>query len=719
MYLSKTKESWLPTAIALSETAIGTRFKKKNCTASLFPGLVFIHVVMSMAYAQEVAPESSMATVYVIGGEANLTNLGGAGQILGKKELEDAHVFTVNEALRKVPGVNARDEEGFGLRPNIAMRGLNPTRSTKITLLEDGLALAYAPYGDNASYYHPMVDRYERIEVLKGASSLMFGPQTIGGVINYITPAPRQAFGGYVQGVLGNRDFNNEKITLGGGGFNLDFGHKQGNGSRDNTSHKLDDLNIKYSTQISNQQIITVRGNLYTEYSQQTYSGLTQAEFDNFGSSYNPFKNDYFEAKRTGLSLSHDFFIDDHTNLITSVYYSKFERDWWRQASTTTDTQCGFVTSRANGVAISPDTCNSIQGRLRNYETWGIEPRITVTHSLGEFQAGARIHFEEQNRKQINGTSPTARSGTLAENNLRNTSAYSGFIANRFDIEKFSITPIARYESIKAQRINELTGVSGETSVYAFTPGIGATWNPNKNMTIFTSLHKGFAPPRVEDLVGSTGTATDVEKENSKNFELGLRSQPMTGVSVQAAYFRNAYDNLIAVGSIAGGSIPLSQGKALFEGLELAANIDFANGIFSRLALTWLPTAEQTEAFSNVSTGAVVGSQGKRQPYSPENTLTAAVGYGFDAFKFEIEAQYIGSQFSDFANTVSPDTTGQLGEIAAYTVWNASINYRYDKALSGFITGKNLMDKTYIVDRTRGILVGMPLLIQVGMKYAF
>ena len=719
MYLSKTKESWLPTAIALSETAIGTRFKKKNCTASLFLGLVFIHAVMSMAYAQEVAPESSMATVYVIGGEANLTNLGGAGQILGKKELEDAHVFTVNEALRKVPGVNARDEEGFGLRPNIAMRGLNPTRSTKITLLEDGLALAYAPYGDNASYYHPMVDRYERIEVLKGASSLMFGPQTIGGVINYITPAPRQAFGGYVQGVLGNRDFNNEKITLGGGGFNLDFGHKQGNGSRDNTSHKLDDLNIKYSTQINNQQIITVRGNLYTEYSQQTYSGLTQAEFDNFGSSYNPFKNDYFEAKRTGLSLSHDFFIDDHTNLITSVYYSKFERDWWRQASTTTDTQCGFVTSRANGVAISPDTCNSIQGRLRNYETWGIEPRITVTHSLGEFQAGARIHFEEQNRKQINGTSPTARSGTLAENNLRNTSAYSGFIANRFEIEKFSITPIARYESIKAQRINELTGVSGETSVYAFTPGIGATWNPNKNMTIYTSLHKGFAPPRVEDLVGSTGTATDVEKENSKNFELGLRSQPMTGVSVQAAYFRNAYDNLIAVGSIAGGSIPLSQGKALFEGLELAANIDFANGIFSRLALTWLPTAEQTEAFSNVSTGAVVGSQGKRQAYSPENTLTAAVGYGFDAFKFEIEAQYIGSQFSDFANTVSPDTTGQLGEIAAYTVWNASINYQYDKALSGFITGKNLMDKTYIVDRTRGILVGMPLLIQVGMKYAF
>jgi len=210
-----------------------------------------------------------------------------------------------------------------------------------------------------------------------------------------------------------------------------------------------------------------------------------------------------------------------------------------------------------------------------------------------------------------------------------------------------------------------------------------------------------------------------VEQEKSKNFEMGFRAQPMKEVSLQGAYFRNAYDNLIAVGSIAGGNTPLSQGKALFEGIEIAANTEFSNGVFSRLAYTWLPTAEQTEAFRNVSTGAVVGSQGKRQAYAPENTLTAAVGYGVGAFKGEIEAQYVGSQFSDFANSVTPTADGQKGEIAAYTVWNASLNYSFDKALSAFITGKNLLDKTYVVDRTRGILVGMPRLIQVGLKYTF
>ena len=698
----------------------GEKLQKLSCASRLLLAIAYAQAGISVGHTQESTPEMSMATVFVIGGEENLTSLGGAGQILGKKELEDSHVFTVNEALRKVAGVHARDEEGFGLRPNIAMRGLNPTRSTKITLLEDGLALAYAPYGDNASYYHPMVDRYERIEVLKGASSLMFGPQTVGGVVNYITPAPRQAFGGYVQGVMGNRDYANGKVSIGASGLNLDYGHKQGDGARDNMTHKLDDLNIKYSTALNERQAITLRTNLYKEDSVQTYSGLTQAEFDRLASSYNPFKNDRFEAQRTGQSITHDFLINDQTTLITSLYYSKFDRDWWRQASNSQDGQCAALNpSRLAGVAINPDTCNSIQGRLRSYETWGIEPRITVTHSLGEFQAGARVHFEEQHRKQINGTSPTARSGTLVENNLRNTSAYSGFMANRFDVGKFSITPIARYESIKAERNNLLTAQTGENNVYAFTPGIGATWNPTETLTIFTSLHKGFAPPRVEDLIGNTGTVTDVNYEKSKNFELGFRAQPTKRVSVQGAYFRNDYDNLIAVGSIAGGSTPLSQGKALFEGIELAANAEFSNGLFSRLALTWLPNAEQTEAFSNVSTGETVGSKGKRQAYAPEETLTAAVGYEIGAFKGEVEAQYIGKQYSDFANTLAPTTDGQKGEISAYTVWNAALNYRFDKALSAFVTGKNLLDKTYVVDRTRGILVGMPRLIQVGVKYAF
>jgi Fe(3+) dicitrate transport protein len=138
----------------------------------------------------QAAPEATLEpVVVVIGRKADLSTIPGSGTIITQSILDESHVFSVNEALRKVPGVFARDEEGIGLRPNIGIRGLNPTRSSKLLLLEDGIPLAYAPYGDNASYYHPPVNRFDRIEILKGSSQILFGPQTLGGVINYITPA--------------------------------------------------------------------------------------------------------------------------------------------------------------------------------------------------------------------------------------------------------------------------------------------------------------------------------------------------------------------------------------------------------------------------------------------------------------------------------------------------------------------------------------------------
>lgn len=680
--------------------------------------------LLTLSVPPNTQAQAVLPRVDIIGGEENLPTIAGAASVLGEDELQRSHVFTVNEALRKVPGVNVRDEEGFGIRPNIAMRGLNPTRSTKITLLEDGIPLAYAPYGDNASYYHPMIDRYERIEVLKGSGSLLYGPQTISGVINYITPLPPQEFGGYVQGTVGNQDYFNGKLNIGGKGMLLDYSRKQGEGTRDNMDHELDDLNLKYVTAIGDNHALTVRANYYQEDSTLTYTGLTQAEYDNFGRNYNPFKNANFDVERNGLSATHEYDAGFGLLLLTNIYYSTFDRDWWRQSSSTSETMCGtdFRDARLAGQVVDPDSCNANQGRLRNYTTWGIEPRLSLAHHLGEFQAGVRFHSEEQERRQINGTSPHARSGATVENNLRETTAYSMFVANRFDIGQFNVTPIIRYENIEADRTNRLTDVKGSTDISNTSPGIGATWNPSDNLTAFTSLHKGFAPPRVEDLISGTGTATEVDAEESTNFELGVRHNPTPQLTLQGAYFRNDFQNLIAVGSIAGGSTPLSQGEALFEGLEFFALAEHESGIFSRVAYTYMPTADQETAFTSVTTSDPVnGSKaGNRQPYAPENTLTLALGYAASAIHGEIEAQYVGEQYADFANTKEESANGQTGIIEDYTIWNAAVNYQLNpQGSTVFMTVKNLLDEDYIVDRTRGIQPGMSRLVQVGMRYPF
>jgi Fe(3+) dicitrate transport protein len=288
--------------------------------------------------AEPLAPE--LPRVEVVGDELARREQPGSAQVLDAEVLRSARTLSVPEALRKVSGVHVRDEEGFGLRPNIGIRGLNPTRSTKVLLLEDGIPASYAPYGDNASYYHAPLERYERIEVLKGVGMLRFGPQTIGGVINYVTPMPPEEFGGYVQAVGGNLGYHSLRTRAGGSGFAFEAMDRAGDAARENQRLRQRDLNAKYVLDIGEDHAVTFKASRLTEDSQVTYSGLTEAEYANFGRRYNPFSNDTFEIERHGGSLTHRILFGPVT-LLTSAYLYRFDRDWWRQSSTTTDTQCG------------------------------------------------------------------------------------------------------------------------------------------------------------------------------------------------------------------------------------------------------------------------------------------------------------------------------------------------------------------------------------------
>ena len=698
--------------------------------------VAILSVCSSFAMAEDalqIAEVLVVPRVDVIGSQQQLLKTPSSATIIEQDELEASHVFTTNEALRKAPGVVVRDEEGFGMRPNIGIRGLNPTRSTKILLLEDGIPLTYAPYGANESYYHPSIDRFSSIEVLKGASQIKFGPLTAGGVVNYITPNAPEKFGGHVSITGGNRDYLNTKINVGGNGMLFDYTHKQGDGARDNTHSNIEDVNFKITKGINDDHALTLRANWFAEDSQVSYSGITQAEYNNFGGEYNPFNHDNFETTRYGLSATHDWQINTNALLTTNLYYSYFDRDWWRQQSNTTASNIStgvgctaFAAARIAGTAVSSDNCQGNQGRLRTYNTYGVEPRLSVTHAWGELELGAKAHFEDQERKQINGTSPVARTGTLAENNERKTDAYSGFISNRFDIGQFSITPAIRYEHIENERTNRLVNASGDATLDEWIPGIAVAYNPHESLTVFAGVHEGFAPPRTEDLISNTGGSVEVDAEKSTNWELGFRAKPSKNLNVEATAFYNDFSNLIAVGSVA-SNVNLSQGEATFAGLELAGKYDFDNGFYSRLAFTWLPVAEQDEPFRQVSNNAAVtGSlSGNRQPYAPKQTVTAALGYKMNNWDTQFEAVHVGKQFSDFAETGAvPNNalglTGQIGEIDSYTIFNAALNYKivpYKTTL--FITGKNLFDKEYIVDRTRGILTGSPRLVQLGMRYDF
>lgn len=317
--------------------------------------------------------------VEVIGSVRALERIPGSAVRLDARQLRESRAFTTNELLRKVTGLNVREEEGLGLRPNIGVRGLNPTRSTKVLLLEDGIPFTIAPYGDNATYYHPPVDRFESVEVLKGSGQILYGPQTIGGVINYLTPAIPLLPEARVTLAGGSRGFRNAHAraggTFGSAGIFGDYIRKEGRGARANTRSTLDDASLKFLVPLAARQSISVRANLYREQSQVSYSGLTEAEYA-ANPRANPFADDEMALDRIGAALTHRIGTGPARALTTTLYAYRVARDWWRQSSNSaqrpndqSDPQCG-------GMANLSISCGT-EGRLRAYNVVGIEPRLT------------------------------------------------------------------------------------------------------------------------------------------------------------------------------------------------------------------------------------------------------------------------------------------------------------------------------------------------------
>jgi Fe(3+) dicitrate transport protein len=683
----------------------------------------------------EVIPSS------IVGPRAELDRIPGSLEFVSRAELEASRVFTTNEALRKVSGLHARDEEGFGLRPNIGIRGTNPTRSTRVLLLEDGIPLAYAPYGDNASYYHPPVERFDSIEVLKGSGQIAYGPMTVGGVVNYLTPLPPSRPTLKAAGTLGNREYANGHVgygaTAGPVGLLFDYMRKQGDGSRDNLHFALNDVNGKGVVTIRPGQLLTLRGNYYSEDSNITYSGLRQDEYA-ANPRQNPFANDFFYIDRFGGSATYTWAVRDHVLTTTNLYLSEFHRDWWRQSSNSAQRPSDSSDPQCGGMANLSTTCGN-EGRLRDYTTWGVEPRVHLNYSIGsglraETDLGVRAHFEEQERRQENGQTPTARTGILVENNRRVNDAYSGFLQQRLYVGSFTLTPGVRVEKISYERANRLAaagqGVTGTTDLTQVIPGIGISHTPAAALTWFAGLHRGFAPPRTEDIINNnTGGVIDLDPELSWNVEAGVRTTPATGVRVDATYFRLDYENQIIPASVAGGlgATLTNAGETRHQGLELSARVSTSpllrseHDVRFNVAYTAVPEAEFVGTrFSSIPGFQTTSVSGNRLPYAPEHMLTASIAYlhpsGLMAM---LESVAVSEQFGDDLNTRAGTPDGQRGLIPSSTLWNTTANYRLTPHATVFLAVKNLFDRTVIVDRTRGLLPGIPRLVQAGVSVVF
>lgn len=685
----------------------------------------------------------SLNQVDVIGTDMDaIAEIPGSLTVISSEELRNSHPVDANEALRRVTGVTVRENSGpAGLRLNIGIRGLNPDLSRQILMLEDGIPLALAPYGEPELYYSPQIDRMERVEILKGNGSILYGPQTVGGVINFVTPDPPQTGRGSVELVGGQHGFFNFKAgygnTIGKLGFFGSLLRKQGDGFRE-LHYGLTDFTGKLNYEINERHRLGGKIVIYDEKSNSTYLGLTRDLFE-IDPNLNPVPDDELLVNRYLFSANHQFLIDDSSSLSTTAYFYNTVRDWRRQ-----DFDRERVTGRTYLAVFGDEDIpggaillrNSAGGRNREFYVGGIESRYTkdylIAGNRSTFKGGFHYIYEEALDQYILGATATSSIGIVRDYETRPARAASFFLHNRFAIgDKFTISPGLRYENyryerhITTQRIGGIPAsvdILGEDKVSELIPGIGVTYQPVERLTIFAGIHRGFAPPRVKDAVASDGVPIELDAEYSWNSEFGLRYNGAKGFSAEATIFNLDFKNQIIPASQSGGatSTLINAGETIHRGFEVQAGIDFGKLFEIGQSVT------ADFRYTNVAVARFDNGiyDGNRLPYSPKNLFSFIAGYRhLSGFGLQYDVSFVSEQFADNEETLLSSANGEIGLVPSYKVHNMSIDYqyRYERfTVTPFVTVKNFTNEIYIASRApQGIQPGMFRQANFGLRFEF
>lgn len=646
----------------------------------------------------------------IAGGENAIEQQPGSVSIVGPTQIEQIQPLSTEDALRTVPGVHIKGEEESGIVANIGIRGLSAA-DYKSLILEDGVPVAPGLFVGNGRYYNPRIQRMSEIEVLKGAAALRYGPNTIGGVVNYKTKDPIDGFA--ISGRVGSHQYRETNVEAGTqtpsgeAKVGLFYTRAESDGFQ-NKGFDMEDLMLKGGTQLGDKQWLGAKFTYHKNDANISYRGLFLGEYK-AGAKYNPAPDDYFLTERKSFDLNHLWEISPDVSLSTLVYWSEMNRDYWRFA-------VNNAASLAAGRWIYTD---NVAGNNRSFERVGLDSRLTVNHSIfgigNQAEIGIRIMDEEMVDQQINATRANPRSGTISTDRVDSAVSYALFVQNRFDVtDRLSITPGLRIENYEQKRRDRRNSANdGKSSNTEYLPGVGATYRLTDEAQLYGSVYKAFSPPLNSQSI-VTGVDQQLDAERSNNIEVGVR-----GRSGRARYevtaFQMDFDNQITP-AISGGLTNVNAGSTMHRGMEAAFGYAWASGISLDANMTWIPTADYREDRG----GGIL--RGNRLPYSPEWLANVTLAYTQGPLRTALIGRYVDEQYGDGDNSEPITGSGNAiwkGKLDSYYTFDLTASYDVNKQFRVFGAIKNLTDERYIASLRQGIYAGPERFFELGARYAF
>ena len=723
------------------------------------------------------APE----TIVVLGSRVNTGRVAGSAHRVEAKDLADFEYDDIQRVLTKIPGVYIRDEDGFGLRPNIGLRGANSDRSSRVVLMEDDVLLGPAPYSAPAAYFMPLTTRMDGVEVFKGPASIRYGPYTVGGAINLQTAEIPDDHAAAFDAAVGQFGYGKLHGRYGWGGTHAGFlvegvrlsttGFKELDGDQDaDTGFTKNEvmfkarLNSDPSARVYHR--LDVKVGYADEVSNETYFGLTDEDFDATPlRRYRGSQLARMDWERTQAQVSYGLVVGDDLQVKLVAYRHDFERAWIKLNRFRT--LSGANSTSVESVLTDPTANNQLllrmaRGELSTQEIFsqdnvpsylgiGTNDREFVSQGLqltGELEwggidfsqrirVGARLHYDEIKRRHdeaayemvVLGEQPgtVVRASPVEATLINDESALAVSLYLQDEMTIFSdlvLTPGVRAEIIST-RSDRLRADNPDQDTLTnddviFIPGFGAYYQLARWLGVLAGVHRGFSPV-------APGQLDDIEPETSWNYEGGVRLSFGSTRGELIGFFSD-YTNLLLTCTFSSGcdndqiGLQFNAGDVAVFGLEAAVHHEQGWGPvnFSFDASYTLTESRFRTAFNSGSPQFQDVEEDDRLPYVPVHQAHVSVGATVPTFGAATGLRLAYTFMDRMRNEASQGDVPDADLTDAQHIVDATLQVDFTAESRLYVRVDNLLNQTYIASRRPfGARPGKPFQMQLGFTYRF
>lgn len=731
------------------EQALRALLQGSGLDYEISSGSVVLHPKGAVANATPGTLEIAPVEVKVVGdwlGDADqaiVQNHPGARTVVRREQMVEQGAMNVGDVLRRIPGVQVQEANGTGgsdVSLNVGVRGLTSRLSPRSTVLIDGVPAAFAPYGQPQLSMAPIAaGNLDSIDVVRGAGSVRYGPQNVGGVINFVTRAIPKELSGDVSTTIESAAHGGVKNletgfiggTLDNGlGAALLYSKVGGDGYRDdNNSNDISDVLLKTHWAVTENDDLSLNFHYY-DASADMPGGLTQKQYD-----ANPYQSvrdwDNFSGRRKDVSLKYKRQIDDSTQFEVLTYY----------------------TDSFRGSNIAARNLQTLSAYPRSYRTFGIEPRVSHVFDLGpttqEVSVGVRylkeaMHEAASQLALINDvpTVTKASDGHIYQDRTGDTEAASAYIDNKIDVGKWTITPGVRFESIETNwhdravlGLNNVPVTAKERRINENQPlpALSVMYHLSDEWKLFANFETSFGSLQYFQLgQGGNGNsaANGLQPEKARTYELGTRYDNGVWGGELTAFYIDFSDELQYVSNDVGWT---NLGATRHEGIESSVHYDLGSlnplldGLTANASFTYTSATSQ---------GDIPGFKGRDLPFYSRQVATAGLRYQVNRWTYNVDGYAQSQQRAPGTGTnadgsfngqyiTTPSADGQYGDIPGYVTWNVRGGYDFGKQLSNLKLGagvKNVFNHQYFTrssDNNSGIYLGQPRTFFVQASVGF